>query len=109
MCCAFFLAKTSCDRIRFFFISKRWEYLFQCQIPMSKIFIMFNSFSIVSLALPGMSGFVAEFLLFFGIITSPKYPKMLITFVMSIGIILNSIFYYLCYDITSDFLWIQTI
>lgn len=66
----------------------------------------------VSLALPGMSDFVTEFLLFFGIITSPKYlfiPKMLITFVMSIGMILTSIFYYLCYDITSDFLWTQAI
>nr|WSP01955.1 NAD(P)H-quinone oxidoreductase subunit D [Pomatocalpa diffusum] len=76
---------------------------------MSKIL---SSFSMVlSLALPGMSGFVAEFLLerFFGIITSPKYlfiPKMLI---MLIGMILTSIFYYLCYDITSDFLWIQAI
>nr|YP_010872762.1 photosystem I subunit VII [Gastrochilus sinensis]WGU50262.1 photosystem I subunit VII [Gastrochilus sinensis] len=37
---------------------------------MSKIL---SSFSMVSLALPGMSGFVAEFLLFFGIMTSPKY------------------------------------
>ena len=42
-----------------------------------------------------MSGFVAELLVFFGIITSPKYllmPKMLITFVMAIGMILTPIY-----------------
>jgi NAD(P)H-quinone oxidoreductase subunit 4 len=48
-----------------------------------------------SLALPGMSGFVAELVVFFGIITSQKYfwlPKMLITFLMAIGIILTPIY-----------------
>ncbi|KAF5779760.1 putative NADH:ubiquinone oxidoreductase, NADH-quinone oxidoreductase chain 4 [Helianthus annuus] len=38
-------------------------------IPMPKIFKMFNSFSIASLALPGMSGFVVEVLVFLGIIS----------------------------------------
>ncbi|KAL0912911.1 hypothetical protein M5K25_016329 [Dendrobium thyrsiflorum] len=83
----FFLAGTSCDRIHGGGIS----------IPMPKIFTMFSSFSMASLALPGMSGFVAEFLVFFGIITSPKYlfmPKMLITFVMAIGMILTPIFFF---------------
>ncbi|KAL5644259.1 hypothetical protein ACJX0J_004076 [Zea mays] len=41
-------------------------------IPMPKIFTMFSSFSMASLALPGMSGFVAELVVFFGLITSPK-------------------------------------
>lgn len=48
-----------------------------------------------SLALPGMSGFVAELIVFFGIITSQKYllmPKILITFVMAIGMILTPIY-----------------
>ncbi|KAL5642425.1 hypothetical protein ACJX0J_005099 [Zea mays] len=64
----FFLAGTACDRI---------------------------SFSMASLALPGMSGFVAELVVFFGLITSPKFmlmPKMLITFVMAIGMILTPIY-----------------
>ena len=46
---------------------------------MPKIFTMFSSFSMASLALPGMSGFVAELVVFFGLITSPKFmlmPKM---------------------------------
>lgn len=51
-----------------------------------------------SLALPGMSGFVAKFLVFFGLITNQKVlmTKVLITFVMPIGMILTPI-YYLCY------------
>ncbi|KAL5646148.1 hypothetical protein ACJX0J_003180, partial [Zea mays] len=64
-------------------------------IPMPKIFTMFSSFSMASLALPGMSGFVAELVVFFGLITSPKFmlmPKMLITFVMAIGMILTPIY-----------------
>ncbi|CAN4128643.1 unnamed protein product [Withania somnifera] len=64
-------------------------------IPMPKMFTMFSSFSMASLALPGMSGFVAELIVFFGIITGQKYlliPKLLITFVMAIGIILTPIY-----------------
>ncbi|GFP96679.1 NAD(P)H-quinone oxidoreductase chain 4 chloroplastic [Phtheirospermum japonicum] len=38
-------------------------------IPMPKIFTMLSSFSMASLALPGMSGFVAELLVFFGLRT----------------------------------------
>lgn len=56
---------------------------------------MFSSFSMASLALPGMSGFVAELVVFFGLIASPKFmlmPKMLITFVMAIGMILTPIY-----------------
>ncbi|KAH0440361.1 hypothetical protein IEQ34_025603 [Dendrobium chrysotoxum] len=88
----FFLAGTSCDRIRFVYL----EEMGGISIPMPKIFTMFSSFSMASLALPGMSGFVAEFLVFFGRITSPKslfMPKMLITFVMAIGMIFTPIFF----------------
>nr|WAN75884.1 NADH dehydrogenase subunit 4 [Cypripedium flavum]WAN75960.1 NADH dehydrogenase subunit 4 [Cypripedium flavum] len=62
----FFLAGTSCDRIRFVYLDEMGG----ISIPTAKIFTMFSSFSMASLALPGMSGFVAEFLVFFGIITS---------------------------------------
>nr|YP_009689179.1 NADH-plastoquinone oxidoreductase subunit 4 [Ypsilandra thibetica]QEL51896.1 NADH-plastoquinone oxidoreductase subunit 4 [Ypsilandra thibetica] len=87
----FFLAGTSCDRIRLVYLDEMGG----ISIPMPKIFTLFNSFSMASLALPGMSGFVAELVVFFGIITSPKYllmPKVLITFVMAIGMILTPIY-----------------
>lgn len=64
-------------------------------IPMPKMFTMFSSFSMASLALPGMSGFVAELLVFFGLVTSPKFllmTKIVITFVMAIGMILTPIY-----------------
>nr|YP_009546785.1 NADH-plastoquinone oxidoreductase subunit 4 [Anigozanthos flavidus]AYP35525.1 NADH-plastoquinone oxidoreductase subunit 4 [Anigozanthos flavidus] len=87
----FFLAGTSCDRIRLVYLDEMGG----VSIPMPKLFTMFSSFSMASLALPGMSGFVAELVVFFGIITSPKFilmPKMLITFVMAIGMILTPIY-----------------
>lgn len=87
----FFLAGTSYDRIRLVYLDEMGG----IAIPMPKIFTMFSSFSMASLALPGMSGFVAELVIFFGIITSPKYllmPKILITFVMAIGMILTPIY-----------------
>nr|YP_009967312.1 NADH dehydrogenase subunit 4 [Anthurium huixtlense]QIP53367.1 NADH dehydrogenase subunit 4 [Anthurium huixtlense] len=87
----FFLGGTSCDRIRLVYLDEMGG----ISIPMPKIFTMFSSFSMASLALPGMSGFVAESVVFFGIITSQKYlfmPKILITFVMAIGMILTPIY-----------------
>ncbi|KAF2913203.1 hypothetical protein DAI22_10g165814 [Oryza sativa Japonica Group] len=73
----FFLAGTACDRMRLVYL----EELGGVSIPMPKIFTMFSSFSMASLALPGMS--VRKFLLM---------PKMLITFVMAIGMILTPIY-----------------
>ena len=87
----FFLAGTSYDRIRLVYLDEMGG----VAIPMPKIFTMFSSFSMASLALPGMSGFVAELVVFFGIITSPKYflmPKILITFIMAVGMILTPIY-----------------
>nr|QHB79412.1 NADH-plastoquinone oxidoreductase subunit 4 [Spirodela polyrhiza] len=87
----FFLGGTSCDRIRLVYLDEMGG----IAIPMPKIFTMFSSFSMASLALPGMSGFVAESIVFLGIITSQKYllmTKILITFVMAIGIILTPIY-----------------
>jgi NAD(P)H-quinone oxidoreductase subunit 4 len=87
----FFLAGTSYDRIRLAYLDE----IGGIAIPMPKIFMMFISFSMASLALPGMSGFVTELTIFFGIITSQKYllmPKILMTFVMAIGMILTPIY-----------------
>lgn len=87
----FFLAGTSYDRIRLVYLDEMGG----IAIPMPKIFTMFSSFSMASLALPGMSGFVAELIVFFGIITSQKYlliSKLGITFVMAIGMILTPIY-----------------
>nr|QAX91740.1 NADH-plastoquinone oxidoreductase subunit 4 [Berneuxia thibetica] len=87
----FFLAGTSYDRIRLAYLDEMGG----IAIPMPKLFTMFSSFSMASLALPGMSGFVAELLIFFGIITSQKYllmPKILMTFGMAIGMILTPIY-----------------
>lgn len=87
----FFLAGTSCDRMRLVYL----EEMGGISISMPKIFTLFSSFSMASLALPGMSGFIAEFVVFLGLITSQKYllmPKMIITFVMAIGIILTPIY-----------------
>ncbi|KAL3522514.1 hypothetical protein ACH5RR_015348 [Cinchona calisaya] len=87
----FFLAGTTYDRIRLVYLDEMGG----IAILMPKIFTMFSSFSMAFLALPGMSGFVAELIVFFGIITSQKYllmPKILITFAMAIGMILTPIY-----------------
>nr|YP_010882889.1 NADH-plastoquinone oxidoreductase subunit 4 [Androsace kouytchensis]WIF27473.1 NADH-plastoquinone oxidoreductase subunit 4 [Androsace kouytchensis] len=87
----FFLAGTSYDRIRLAYLDEMGG----IAIPMPKIFTMFSSFSMASLALPGMSGFVAELIVFFGVITSQNFflmPKMLIIFVMAIGMVLTPIY-----------------
>nr|ADD29820.1 NADH-plastoquinone oxidoreductase subunit 4 protein [Gonopterodendron arboreum] len=87
----FFLAGTSYDRIRLVYLDEMGG----MAIPIPKIFTMFNILSMASLALPGMSGFVSELIVFFGIITSQKYllmAKILITFVMAIGMILTPIY-----------------
>nr|YP_010948747.1 NADH dehydrogenase subunit D [Cardiospermum halicacabum]WMV70319.1 NADH dehydrogenase subunit D [Cardiospermum halicacabum] len=87
----FFLAGTSYDRIRRGYLDEMGG----LAIPIPKIFTIFSILSMASLALPGMSGFVAELIVFFGIITSQKYflmSKILITFVMAIGMILTPIY-----------------
>nr|QST15826.1 NADH-plastoquinone oxidoreductase subunit 4 [Elatostema qinzhouense] len=87
----FFLAGTSYDRIRLVYLDEMGG----MAITIPKIFTTFSVLSMASLALPGMSSFVAELIVFFGILTSQKYllmPKILITFVMAIGIILTPIY-----------------
>lgn len=52
----FFLAGTSCDKICLVYLDEMGG----IAIPMSKVFTMFMSFPMASLALLGMSGFGAE-------------------------------------------------
>lgn len=62
---------------------------------MKKIFAMFTACSMASLALPGMSGFVAELMVFVGFTTSDAYNlqfKVLIVSVAAIGVILTPIY-----------------
>ncbi|TYJ26777.1 hypothetical protein E1A91_A07G144000v1, partial [Gossypium mustelinum] len=82
---------TSYDRMRLVYLDEMGG----MAVSIPKIFTMFSILSMASLALPGMIGFVAELIVFFGIITSQKYflmPKILITFVMEIGMILTPIY-----------------
>lgn len=62
---------------------------------MQKIFAMFTTCSMASLALPGMSGFVAELMIFVGFATSDAYNptfKVIVIFLMAIGVILTPIY-----------------
>nr|YP_010419844.1 NADH-plastoquinone oxidoreductase subunit 4 [Leucosyke puya]USG53545.1 NADH-plastoquinone oxidoreductase subunit 4 [Leucosyke puya] len=87
----FFLAGTSYDRISLVYLDEMGG----IAITLPKLFTTFSILSMASLALPGMSGFVAELIVFFGILTSQKYlliQKIIISFVMAIGIILTPIY-----------------
>ena len=62
---------------------------------MRKIFAMFTTCSMASLALPGMSGFVAELMVFVGFATSDAYNptfKVIVIFLMAVGVILTPIY-----------------
>ncbi len=62
---------------------------------MKKIFAMFTACSMASLALPGMSGFVAELMVFVGFSTSDAYNlqfKVLMTLIAAVGVILTPIY-----------------
>jgi NAD(P)H-quinone oxidoreductase subunit 4 len=62
---------------------------------MQKIFAMFTTCSMASLALPGMSGFVAELMIFVGFATSDAYNptfKVIVIFLMAVGVILTPIY-----------------
>jgi NAD(P)H-quinone oxidoreductase subunit 4 len=62
---------------------------------MGRIFAMFTTCSLASLALPGMSGFVAELMVFVGFATSDAYSptfKVIVIFLMAIGVILTPIY-----------------
>ncbi|MBC6418548.1 MAG: NAD(P)H-quinone oxidoreductase subunit 4 [Prochloron sp. SP5CPC1] len=62
---------------------------------MKKVFAMWTTCSMASLALPGMSGFVAEIMVFIGIATSDAYSssfKILVVFLAAVGVILTPIY-----------------
>nr|YP_001019158.1 NADH dehydrogenase subunit 4 [Chlorokybus atmophyticus]Q19V61.2 RecName: Full=NAD(P)H-quinone oxidoreductase chain 4, chloroplastic; AltName: Full=NAD(P)H dehydrogenase, chain 4; AltName: Full=NADH-plastoquinone oxidoreductase chain 4 [Chlorokybus atmophyticus]ABD62192.2 subunit 4 of NADH-plastoquinone oxidoreductase [Chlorokybus atmophyticus] len=87
----FFLAGTTYDRTRTLIL----EDMGGVAKKMPKTFAMFTTCSLASLALPGMSGFVAELMVFLGFATSASYSfefKAIITFLEGIGIILTPIY-----------------
>lgn len=62
---------------------------------MKKIFAMWTACSMASLALPGMSGFVAELMVFVGFATSDAYSttfKVLVVFLAAVGVILTPVY-----------------
>jgi NAD(P)H-quinone oxidoreductase subunit 4 len=62
---------------------------------MKKVFAMWTTCSMASLALPGMSGFIAELMIFVGFATSDAYNpifKTAIVFLAAIGVILTPIY-----------------
>jgi NAD(P)H-quinone oxidoreductase subunit 4 len=62
---------------------------------MGKMFAMWTTCSLASLALPGMSGFVAELMVFVGFATSDAYNptfKVIVVFLMAVGVILTPIY-----------------
>jgi NAD(P)H-quinone oxidoreductase subunit 4 len=62
---------------------------------MGKMFAMWTTCSLASLALPGMSGFVAELMVFVGFSSSDAYSptfKIIVVFLMAIGVILTPIY-----------------
>ena len=87
----FFLVGMSYDRIRLVYLDEMGG----MAVLVPKIFTTFSILLMASLALLGMSGFVAKLIVFFGIITSQNFfliKKILITFVMAIGMILTPIY-----------------
>jgi len=62
---------------------------------MPRIFAMFTTCSLASLALPGMSGFIAELMVFVGFATSDAYSltfRIIVVFLAAIGVILTPIY-----------------
>lgn len=64
-------------------------------LQMPKIFSMFTVCSMASLALPGMSGFVAEVMVFLGLATTEAYSQPFVVgmvFLAAVGVILTPIY-----------------
>jgi NAD(P)H-quinone oxidoreductase subunit 4 len=62
---------------------------------MPKIFSMWTACSLASLALPGMSGFVAELMVFVGFATSDAYSvpfRVIVVLLAAVGVILTPIY-----------------
>ena len=87
----FFLAGTTYDRTRTLIM----EEMGGIARFMPKTFAMFTACSFASLALPGMSGFFAELLVFLGLATSEAYSptfRAVMTVLEAIGILLTPIY-----------------
>nr|YP_009690707.1 NADH-plastoquinone oxidoreductase subunit 4 [Lomariopsis japurensis]QEG57487.1 NADH-plastoquinone oxidoreductase subunit 4 [Lomariopsis japurensis] len=87
----FSLAGTCYDRTRTPFLDE----LGGIATPMPKLFTTFSIFSLASLALPGMSGFVSELLVFLGILINKQYSllfKMQILVLAITGTVFSSIY-----------------
>jgi NAD(P)H-quinone oxidoreductase subunit 4 len=87
----FFLAGINYDRTKTILLDQMGGWASK----MPKMFAMFTACSMASLALPGMSGFVAEIMVFLGMLTTSAYSfnfRILITFIEAIGIILTPIY-----------------
>jgi NAD(P)H-quinone oxidoreductase subunit 4 len=87
----FFLAGSTYDRTRTLLL----EDLGGIAVQMPKIFAMFTAVSLASLALPGMSGFISELMIFLGFVTSEAYSPIfrgIITLFEAAGIILTPIY-----------------
>ncbi len=64
-------------------------------VKMKKVFAMWTACCMASLALPGMSGFVAELMVFIGFSTSDAYSstfKVCVVFLAAIGVILTPVY-----------------
>ena len=62
---------------------------------MRKVFAMWTACSLASLALPGMSGFVAELMVFVGFATSDAYSttfRVIVVILAAVGVILTPIY-----------------
>lgn len=87
----FYLTGVTYDRVQ----SLRLEDLGGLAQSMPKVFAMFTAVSLASLALPGLSGFIAELMVFLGFITSSVYSpvfKGIFTFFEAFGILLTPIY-----------------
>nr|YP_009691062.1 NADH-plastoquinone oxidoreductase subunit 4 [Saccoloma inaequale]QEG57842.1 NADH-plastoquinone oxidoreductase subunit 4 [Saccoloma inaequale] len=88
---SFFLAGACYERTRTLSIDR----LGGVAAPMPRLFTTFSIFSLASLALPGMSGFVSELLVFPGVITNKQYSFLFkggITVVEATGTVLTPIY-----------------
>jgi NAD(P)H-quinone oxidoreductase subunit 4 len=87
----FFLAGTTYDRSRTLILDEMGGW----GSPLPKSFSTFTACAMASLALPGLSGFVAELMIFLGIVSSSVYSPLfraIITIIEGIGIILTPIY-----------------
>jgi NAD(P)H-quinone oxidoreductase subunit 4 len=87
----FFLAGAIYDRTRTLIL----EHMGDMAQPMPKMFALFTASSLASLALPGMSGFPAELMVFFGLALSQAYSlsfRIPILAFQALGIVLTPIY-----------------